>query len=843
MRRSGSSIFLPLCLLCLSHTTELSAQDLPEKQKQPDAADAGDLLGPGVNPAEPDFDGGFGGNFGSMPEMPDSIKLTSDGKLEFDPEKGTYLFQGKVVVESDNGLVLKANHVLVDAKAEKATLKGDVAILQPVAKNPDGSVAPGIHLFADRVILDAKKKIVNLYGNVSIYQGPTLHRGDHAVYNYGTRVLETKGLASRLGPILLESDSFQLEDHDGRKAYVGENAGITTHDVEKPNFWMRSDRTTIYPGEKVVFNNLRLYAGETPIFWLPYLSQPLDAELGYHFLPGAKSNWGLYLLNTYGIMLGGEVDEDTGERDGAWLLSRWHLDLRSRRGIGTGLDLFDTRLKDNDNLGWVKMYYLNDWDPSLERSSEPRGFVNEDRWKFELKHRIDLQENDDSRTYLDFDITALSDRFFLEDFEPGTFKIDPNPDNEIGVYHRNSKILAGLYTRLRLNQFYQTDTRLPEIFLDQIKSPIGESPILHEGQTSLGIYREHLADFFENNLQAEADSLLPGDPRLDEINRLLDDRGYARFHTFHEFSAPLNHGGDIAIVPRVGFGHTRYWNIDGNDSPFSRTHFSAGVDLSMKFSKAYPDFVKPEWGIDGLLHVFQPYANFSQLSTNELDGSFGRIETLTPSTRPRPLEVGRFTAVDDLSDWSIIRLGMRNRLLTKRDGDTHEWLSMNTYMDVFMNDPELNRDFSNLYNDIIWQPLPWMRLNLETQFPIAGGGSGFREVSTRATFLPTDSLELSVGYRQLNNHPILQDSDRVDIRAYARLSEAWGIGFYQRWELDDSTLEVQQLTLHHDFDSWTASVGLLMRDNRNDNTEYGLMLNFTLKDFPRVRLPLSVDNE
>ena len=42
------------------------------------------------------------------------------------------------------------------------------------------------------------------------------------------------------------------------------------------------------------------------------------------------------------------------------------------------------------------------------------------RWKLELKHRIDLFSNDQDKTYLNFDITALSDRFFLEDFEQET---------------------------------------------------------------------------------------------------------------------------------------------------------------------------------------------------------------------------------------------------------------------------------------------------------------------------------------------------------------------------------------------------------------------------------------
>ena len=283
--------------------------------------------------------------------------------------------------------------------------------------------------------------------------------------------------------------------------------------------------------------------------------------------------------------------------------------------------------------------------------------------------------------------------------------------------------------------------------------------------------------------------------------------------------------------------------MDNGTQSFDRTHLSAGVDTSVKFSKVYPNAVNKTWGLDSILHVFQPYANFSQLSTNSLDSSFRGIEVLTPSTRPRTREVGRFTATDSLMDWSIIRLGARNRLLTKRDGSTHEWLVMDTYMDVFMNDPEFDRDLSNLYNDIIWQPLPWMRLNVETQFPIAAGGSEFREWASNVTFMPNDAVELAFGYRQLNNHPILIDSNRIDFRAYLRISDSWGLGFYQRWELDDSTVEVQQYNLYRDFDSWVASVGLHIRDNRDAPEEYGIMLNFTLKDFPSVRLPLSVDNE
>ena len=34
----------------------------------------------------------------------------------------------------------------------------------------------------------------------------------------------------------------------------------------------------------------------------------------------------------------------SSERQNAWLLSQWHLDLLTKRGLGTGVDLFDTGL-------------------------------------------------------------------------------------------------------------------------------------------------------------------------------------------------------------------------------------------------------------------------------------------------------------------------------------------------------------------------------------------------------------------------------------------------------------------------------------------------------------------
>jgi LPS-assembly protein len=702
----------------------------------------------------------------------------------------------------------------------------------------------GLQMFADRAELDFKSKVVMVFGNVEIYQGALVYKGQRASYFYDKGKLDTKDLIVSLDPILLKSGSVKQVKHRGRDVFVAREAAITTHDVKKPNYWLEADKITIYPKEKVTFNKLRFKVGDRTVLWLPYFSQSLNKDLGYHFIPGSRSNWGPFLMNRYGVMLGGELDKETEQREDAWLLAQFLFDARYERGLGAGVDLFDTRLEDNDNLGWLKMYYTNDLDPSQTRSGEVRGPVNEDRYRVEFKNRFEQASmvNNAATFYSDINMTWLSDRFYLEDFEPRTFTTNPQPENILGAFRKTESSLAGIYGRFRLNDFYRTDSRLPEIFYERTRRPIKESKVLYQGSTSAGFYREDLADFRQDRLRAVQGTLLAGDPRISEIDSILSKRDFLRFHTWHEVSRTFRPFNGVTVTPRAGLGYTQYWQEGADDKGASRRLASVGVDSSLKFVKQYPGLVNKKWGLDGLMHVSRPYANLSLLSTNQLDSSFTKIDRLTPTTRPRTIDVGSFSAIDEINSWSIVRLGINNELLTRRDGGSYAWLTMNTYLDYFMRDPEQNRSFSNLYNDIYWHPLPWMAASVEMQFPLLDKGSGFTELAPGVQFMANENWEVSFNYRLLNGHPTLEDSNRIDMRIYTRLNESWGFDIYQQWELDDNTLEMQQYRIHRDFDSWIASLGVLKRDNRNRD-EFSVLLSFTLKDFPSINLPLTIDQK
>lgn len=740
--------------------------------------------------------------FTLIPTLPDNIGITNDGSISFDGEAGTVLYRGDVRILADNG----------------------------------------IQLFADQALLDTKQKFIRITGNVSVYQGTILHRGESATYHYDSQRLDAESLRSSLDPLLLEAGRFRTVDHEGQLIFIGEDAGITTHDAEDPSYWLRARETVIVPGDRIVFRDLKIYAGGRAVFWLPYLSQQFDQELGYHIVPGARSNWGMFLLNRYGTMVGGEKDPITGQRKDSWLLAQYHANILSRRGLMAGLDLFDTRLEDNPNLGWLKFNYLNDLDPSLDRGGDKRGFVNEDRYRFQLRDRIEFNFFPRGRSYLDADLTYLSDRYYLEDFDSAAFKYEPNPDNLLAFVHEQDRNLFTFWARVRLNEFYRSDTRLPELAFDQVKGPLFDTPIIHEGQTTFGIYQEDPADWVRDELKDEQSMLPPGDKRSMEIDALLADRGFTRFHTWQEISLPIKLSNGLNLVPKAGLGYTNYSAVDGLGDNTSRTHAFVGVDVSAKFSRNYRDVFDKRWGVDGLLHIVQPYASLSILETDPLAADFPRIDRLTASSRPRPLSVGRFTAIDDLEDWSILRLGTRNRLLTHRDESTHEWFSLDTYLDIFLSDPEFGRSVSNLYNDLHWYPVPWLDLSLETQFPIFNTNDDFTELASSIRFMPDDDLEIALRYRYLNNHPLLLNSNRLELQAYKRLNDDWGFGFRHQWEFDDGTLELQNYSIHRNLNNWAISLGLFQRNNRVED-EYGFFLGFTLKDFPSLSLPLEVGAE
>ena len=301
---------------------------------------------------------------------------------------------------------------------------------------------------------------ITCHRNVIIVKDGEIFRGENVVYNVKTGQLAAHDIKSGLGPILYEAGDLKLKTGGEIEKIVGDKAYFTTHDDENPNYHVSAKDMTIYPGDRVIMHDATLYAGDTPVLYLPLYVQPLDAELGYYFRPGYASEWGGFLLNQYGVMYGDST------------LAKYMLDLRTERGVAGGVDLKAIKWKQNDQIGELLIYFAHDTSPETDFGVEDRTNVPSSRYRVSFHHRIYLPGPDESTWYLDFDINKLSDSYMLEDYYPSEFRAYPQPDNNIALVHRGENYLATLWARFQVNNFFDTDSRLPELAVDFTRQQI-----------------------------------------------------------------------------------------------------------------------------------------------------------------------------------------------------------------------------------------------------------------------------------------------------------------------------------------------------------------------------------
>jgi LPS-assembly protein len=322
-------------------------------------------------------------------------------------------------------------------------------------------------------------------------------------------------------------------------------------------------------------------------------------------------------------------------------------------------------------------------------------------------------------------------------------------------------------------------------------------------------------------------------------------------------------------VPRVGFRETYYGEtrdlgktiFTPNDNPFipnfllpdptaatpiidggegNRTVLNAGVEASFKLSREWEDVQNRAFGLDGLRHVIQPFTNFSYVRSNGLDpAAILQFDRFEPSTQLRPIDFPQFTSIDSIDNWTIWRVGVRNRLQTRRDDLTVSWLDLETYVDVNFDNPFDRTPYSNLFNTLKFTPVPWASLIVNSQVPAFD--KGFTEVDTNIVFQPVENLQVSVGHRYLNNNPFFDNSSLFVVGGYFRFDENWGLGVQEQYEATTRTFEEQRYSVYRDLTSWVASIGAVIRDNGGGEKEYGVLLTFTLKAFPKLGFDLNFD--
>ena len=699
-------------------------------------------------------------------------------------------------------------------------------------------------IYCDYAEYNPETRDVLLVGNIRLYTPKEVLTGERALFNLESKQMRALEFSGSHSPMLFHAFNFRALSKTEFRVRDGE---MTSDDNSKPDFHVRARSMRIYTDSRVVFSNSTVFIGQTPILWFPYLFANIN-NTGFAFLPGYDSRWGAYLLTAYSFPLVHGVD--------ATVRSDW----RSKFGPSLGFDAKMHYGKDERSYGDLRTDYVFETKDvtTVSAPGEPAETKTTNRYRVSFQQRLFLTDD----IYATADINLLSDQDFLQDFYPAEYRLNPQPDNVIALTKWDENYTMNLIARWQMNDFQDVTERLPEFVADFKQLQFFGTPVNYDGETGIA----NLRRTFSNS------------PSAGETQ--YPDYGAVRFDTFHQWSLPKTYFGWLTVIPKAGIRGTYYsesgsfltptggdtaidpvtgqstvinqsYNSTSLNNPSStlqskgqvfRVAANYGVEVSTKFSKAF-EKIQSRWlGLDGLRHVVQPYANYSGVyNFGPSPSDIYQFDRVVESTQLLPLNFPQFTAVDSIDTWNIVRLGVRQRLQTRRNNSTYQWFSLDTFMDVNMDNPYSEGPVSNLFNVMSFRPVPWAGISVTSQIPVTN--SGFTECNTSLNFMPTRDLSFNIGNRYINGNNFFSNNNQLNFYTYWRMNDHWGFSVYEQYEFNSQVLQYQRYLIHRDLSSWIASIGAEVRDNQGGDRQLGVLLVMTLKDAPRVTLPLAFSQQ
>jgi LPS-assembly protein len=688
-------------------------------------------------------------------------------------------------------------------------------------------------LYCDFAQYDVTTRDVLLSGDVRVFRGDKIFSGDRAIYNLDTKHISGAEFRTAAGPFLAQAHAITST---GSEAFEVSRGLFTTDNSSDPGFHLRARKVRIFHNDHTEYENVTVYVGRTPVLWLPYLYQPAQTDQSFTIAPGSRSIWGTFLMTRISFPAG----KDT--------LGGARLDYLAKRGVGVGLDLTQES-KSRGSWGRFRSYYINDKNPGNKDLGTPNEPINPSRFRVSLQDRSFLSET----IYTSINFNKVSDINFYRDFSPTELQRDPNPDSVMAPTKLGENHVLTFEFRKQFNRDYEAANSMPALSLDLIRQPVAGTGLFYEGETSAGKYQRN---FHRNNFLTAGSAL----------DYALHDS--VRLDTFHQLSLPKLLAGWLSVVPKVGIRATHYGASNATPSrqpgdpqfaeggSLNRYVFNAGLETSFKLTRDFDSVQTRTWGLDGLRHIVQPFANWSWVNASRDPSTLLPLDVMSGSSKLPAIDFPQFNTLDSISSWDIVRFGVRNRLQTRRDDETFNWLELESFLDARIQRPEYSNfllqsvngstrspdpgQFSNVFNRLHWSPLPWLDMQLDSQLPLID--SGYSEFNTASNVQVHRDLSFSFGNRYVSGHPIFAHSNLLNGGARFRMNDNWSVSFEENFEAVTNQMRYQRYTVDRDLRSWVASLSLIVRD-RNPQNDVAILLTLSLKDVPKFRLPLHFDPE
>ncbi len=743
-------------------------------------------------------------------------------------------------------------------------------------------------IFCDHMIYDASTHVMIATGNARIFTADgKVYRGDSITYNLDTKAVTSMQYKAADYPRFLTGKQVTTP---GENHYHLVDASFTTSNREHPSFHLKASTIEYRPNDEIVLKNIVVYVGDIPVFYFPVLVQSLtDSRPTYQFEVGESGQFGYFMNNQYNFVLSPQLRGSV------------EFDLRQDRGYAGGVDLQYFPSSFSDMV--LKTYYAQDnlysqTNPTVPNDPARGNLGNRNVYdgvpadnRYRITFQQSLQFGDDLSSIAN--INVWSDPWVTRDFFPGEYQQENQPPNFVNLEQYNPNFTVSLLASPQANPFFQTTERLPELSIQTKQQDIFGLPLQYTSQSSLVYFEQRFADtddflnptdypFNSFSHQTTAYDFYHPNAQFD-FNTSQDSNYSAyRYDTYHELSYTHQYFGFLNLTPRIGGRFTYY--SDNNDNldnvsevngqtvkythGFWRVAGDAGLSGDFKISRTWLNVKIPNLGVDGIRHVIEPYFDSAYApSPSVTPNQFRGFDDRLYSTQLQPLDWTEYNSIDSIDKEAVVRLGVWNKIQTKRDGVSYDLFTINTYMDAdFDNNfsaavpgnpgapaspavgipgtpgyiPARNQvpassgsTFSNLFNDVRYNMS--QQLSFQSLSSLALDNSSYNEIDNGMVWTPDPSTQISLGDAYLNHSQIFGDSNQITLQLFYRMNEHWQFRAQEQVDANEGHFQLQQYTVYRDLDAW--QMALTYADSElNGQSDHSVFFSLTLKAFPKYTI-------
>lgn len=683
---------------------------------------------------------------------------------------------------------------------------------------------------ATKIEYFARTEDISLDRNASLnYQNKTL-AADHIDFSSKLNILKAEG-----SPVLVENEQkmygedmgydmdrggglvtkgstqyesgYYLGEHifkDGEDILKVYNSTYTTCDLVHPHYSLRANRMKVYIGDKVVSGPIRLYIGEMPVFYLPFLANSLRKDrhsgiLRPNFDIGINSREGRFIrglgyywaTNDYTDF---KVTTDFNERRNL----RIRLDNRYKvRYMLNGNAAFDF-LRDfrNKSSEWtVNSTHNQTFGKSASFRSNLR-FVSSDKAQSALHQAKDVRQVVDRRIYsrASFNKSWGGTRLGLSASRDQKLNIDPDNPTEVRVSTTMPSFSLNFpRTSLWFGEKHESGERST---WERVLRSVAFSPNLSGKRTTTESSARN-----GSMLTASSGASFSQQHKLLFLN--LSPSLSTRWNYSRVLKDEITPGYQGALGP-----------IGRNESNFSMS-LNSGVGTTL-----YGTFYPKVGPIRGIRHTFNPTASYSyrpklqegqiadrsvsysvrnilDLKVQEGDEVVKKNNVLTwnlsGSYDPDAEKDSRFSNISSSVRTSI------GRMISVSLNQTYDPKEKEIISTSFSADMSLNGVFS--------YPAEWRRV--EKKKVAAARGRPDEEVESDGGEPERGerrwSLNLGYSYSARGTGAFSSVSSKVDVRGTISLTRSWNISYSGYYDLERGEFTNQQYSLERDLHCWQAS--------------------------------------